>query len=81
MPSAAAASVRLALALPSRLNAIAPLASATARGRLAKEKFLRDFGKFSDDECQQHNKCRSQSRNFPTLVNTTDFVRRFAVGV
>ena len=62
------------LSLPSRLNSIAVESRAATR-------FKSEFGAFSDDACQQHRSCRSQSRNFPTLVNETDFVTQLARGL
>ena len=54
------------LSLNSRRNAIA------VESRAA-ERFRTEFAALDDDACQQHGRCRSLSRNFPTRVNETDF--------
>ena len=43
--------------------------------------FLRDFSSWDDVRCQENSKCRSASRNFPTVVNLTDLELHFAKGV
>ena len=81
------ATVSRVLYLRSRDNAIASaqdVAHSPKKRRefeASKAAFIRAFGTWSDDRCQQHSRCRSQSRNFPTAVNLTDLARHFARGV
>ena len=44
-------------------------------------RFRHDFGNFSDVQCQANNRCRGLSRNFPTLVNESDFDAEITRGV
>jgi hypothetical protein len=68
------ATVAQLLSLPSRRNSIAASTRSATR-------FLRDYANFSDDDCQLHSRCRSLSRNFPTLVNVSDFTVQLSRGL
>lgn len=68
------AAVSRVLYLPSRRNVIAVSGRSVTR-------FHRDYARFSDDDCQQHSRCRGLSRNFPTRVNATDFRLEFRRGM
>ena len=55
------ATVSQVLSLPSRRNSIAITSRAVTR-------FVREFENYTDDDCQQHSRCRSLSRNFTNGV-------------
>ena len=81
------ATVSGVLYLRSRDNSIATADTVThsAKKREAFESkraaFLREFQLWTDERCQQHSRCRSLSRNFPTLINLTDLEIHFRHGV
>ena len=62
------------LSLPSVRNSIA----STSR---SAQRFHEKYDRFTDDQCQEHRECRGLSRNFPTLVNETDFIYHLKRGL
>ena len=83
----ALSSISRVLYLPSRHNIIADASNLSQSVKKQdaykkkKEAFLREFGKRNDVQCQEISRCRALSRNFPTIINMSDFEREFARGL